>query len=52
MNDISTNFKLGENVNVPRTKIEQDSVEKVTEICEIVNPNNELLSYYRFLVWL
>ena len=26
LNDISTNFKLGENVNIPRTKIEKDSV--------------------------
>ena len=42
MNDISTNFKLGESLNVARTKIEEDSVEKVTETCEIVNPNNEL----------
>ena len=42
LNDRSTNFKLGENVNVPRTKIEKDSVRKVIEICEIVNPNTEL----------
>ena len=42
MNDISTNFKLGEKLNVPRTKAEKGSVGKVTEICEIVNPNNEL----------
>ena len=42
LNDISINFKLGENVNVPRTKIEKDTVRKVTEICEIVNSNTEL----------
>ena len=42
LDDISTNFKLGENVNDPRTKIEEDSVGQVTEICESVNPNNEL----------
>ena len=42
MNDISTNFKLGENVNVPRTKLEKDSGGKVIEICEIVIPNTEL----------
>ena len=42
MNDISTIFKLGENLNVPRTKNEKDSVGKVTEICEIVNSNTEL----------
>ena len=42
MNDISTNFKLGENVNVPRTKIEKESGGKVIEICEIINPNTEL----------
>ena len=38
LNNISSNFKLGEKVNVRRTKIEKDSVGKVTEICE----NNEL----------
>ena len=42
MNDISTSFKLGGNVNVPQTKIERDSVGKLNEISEIVNPNNEL----------
>ena len=42
MNDISTNFNLGENVNVPRTKLEKDSAGKVTEICETVNPNTQL----------
>ena len=41
LNDISTNFNLGENVNVPRTNIEKDSVGKVTEICETVNSNTE-----------
>ena len=48
LNNISTNFKLGENVNVRRTKIEQDSVRKVIEICEIVNPNTELLVLLSF----
>ena len=43
MNDISTKFKLGQNVNVPQTKIDKDSVGKVTKICEIVNPNNQLI---------
>ena len=43
MNDISTKFKLGRNVNIPQTKIEKDSVRKVTKICEIVNPNNQLI---------
>ena len=44
MNDISTIFKckLGENVNVLRTKTEKDSVGKVAEICEIVNGNSEI----------
>ena len=42
LNNISTNFKLGENVNVPRAKIEKESVRNVIEICEIVNPNTEL----------
>ena len=37
--DISTNFKLGENVNVRRTKIEKYTVRKVAESCEIVSPN-------------
>ena len=50
LNAIFTNFKLGQNVNVPRTKIEIESAADVTAICEIVNPNKEYLSYYRFLV--
>ena len=35
-------FKLGEKLTVPRTKIERDSVGKVTGICHIVKPNIEL----------
>ena len=42
LNNFSANFKLGEIVNVPRTKIEKDSGGKVIEICEIANPNTEL----------
>ena len=42
MNDIPTDFKLGENVNVPRAKTEKNIVRKVPEICEDVNPNTEL----------
>ena len=52
MNDISTNFKLGESLKVARTKIEEDSVGKVTETCEIVSPNNELSVLLSILVWI
>ena len=41
MNDISTKLKLGENLNVPPTKTEEDIVGKVTEFCEIVNRHSE-----------
>ena len=42
LNVISIKFKLGEKLNVFRTKTEKDSFGKVTEIWETVNPNNEV----------
>ena len=52
LNGISTNFKIGENVNVPRTKTEKDSDGNVTKICDLVDPNNELPVLISILAWI